>query len=465
MIYVGAKNVSGTSTYKFLERALSDRKDQEVILFQIREKGLDTRFDPIARDFVRIAAAVNLADRQVRRSTRSGHRPRSFNVTVTVSDVALWRRVSQLVEAMASFASQDLWRLEFAQSERTAGILAEPAPAADVVALFSGGLDSLCGAAHLTGRDEDVLLLTHSPPSRERVDTMVRQLPKLLRGGTPSRFHLGSISVVPEQRDTAGRRSRFQEFTRRTRPFLYLSIAAAAAIVSGARRVQMSENGALGSSLPFRRSHYGPRITRQGHSFMLEGFEKIVAALRPDHPPVRFVNPFSASTKGEACKLLLASPMVAKATLSCEYSGQQIARLKAWSQLNGLSAHRIARVRQCGLCVPCIVRRAALKRAGLPDPAGDYYFHADRTLKRIQSGRASPDLAVQPPLFAFVSVHPVYAARFASEILSTDLASFASQYMNELASIRPAVISKRRMEEVFNLQRRFARELLDYLDG
>ena len=463
MILVAADTAAGSRSLRFSRTETCSVRDDDVIPYQVRQSGIETRAVPLARDFVRIAAAVHLADRQVRRSVRSGHRPRRFSLTVPVSDARLWRPIGGLIERMATFASQDIWHLKFSTKKKIVPSPLGSNRKCDVIALFSGGLDSLCGAAHLAASAQRVLLLSHSPPGHDRVLEMVASLPEAIGSETPSTFQSATMSVVPQYRGPELRRNMFQEFTRRTRPFLYLSLASAAAIATGAGRVQMSENGALGASLPFRKSHYGPRITRQGHSFMLEGFEEILAGLRPGMPPIQFANPFRARTKGEACGSLGASAAAARLTLSCEYAGQQVARLKNWARRHDKDRD-LTSVRQCGLCVPCVVRRAALKAAGIQDDENDYYFHAPGVLRDTRDGVEPFGHGKAPPLYHFSSVQPFYAAHFARAILAMKVGDFAVQYIEELWALRPRVDTKSRMRQAFQLQRRFAEELLGFLD-
>jgi hypothetical protein len=454
-----ASTGQGEVEFEFALKGKAPSKPRPSSFFQIRQEGIAAESDEMARDLVEIAAAVNLADRFVRRSVRSGHRTRIFTLEVPVSDERRWKAVAAEVEELAGFASQDLWRLRFTRRPRDRRPEAATNPVCEVVALFSGGLDSLCGAAHLAQRDKQTLLLTHSPPGFDRV----RQMIAALNPSNPEAFQYASISIAPEQHDRAGRRTRFQEFTRRTRPFLYLSLASAAAIVTGAHEVQMSENGALGASLPFRRSHHGPRITRQGHSLIMEGFERLLSDIRPGATPIRFVNPFRSSTKGEVCAQLALDPRAAYLTLSCEYAGQQVARLRGYFANDATVARGPTTARQCGLCVPCIVRRSALRRAGIRDGRSDYFFDAAAVLRR-KPARGS-NVNESAPLFRFASVHPFYAHRFATEMLSMDLSAFSATFFNELSYLRPRIRSRSDLAEVLDLQRRFAHELLELLNG
>ena len=82
-----ASSVRGEVEFAFVLRGnAAPSKPRPSSFFEIRQKGIATESDEMARDLVEIAAAVNLADRFVRRSVRSGHRTRIFTLEVPVSD-------------------------------------------------------------------------------------------------------------------------------------------------------------------------------------------------------------------------------------------------------------------------------------------------------------------------------------------------------------------------------------------
>jgi 7-cyano-7-deazaguanine synthase in queuosine biosynthesis len=422
--------------------------------------------DAAARDLVRIAVAVHLADRLVRRTMRAGYRQRSFTVTIELEEPQRWSPQRALLEELAEFATQDRWRFVLTRSKavkRTAGVAANPtAPAPEIVALFSGGLDSLCGAAYLARRGARVAFVVHTPPGREKVRDLIARTFEAFGRPPPDPVHVVAFAVRPRQQNRDGVRTYFQEPTRRSRPFFFLALAGATALALGARRVQMGENGALGLSLPMRRGHHGPRMTRQAHTFLLDGFRRVLDGVAPGPRPWSFENPYADSTKGEACAELAGASPLAAETLSCEYGGQQAKRLRRWERATG----RANRERQCGLCVPCLVRRAALHRAGIRDGDDAYTFSARKTLRALERGRdpfAQLAPSKQPPLYNFVRAHALYAARYAEEIASLTVDRFAVQYLPELRMVRPPVADARRMRSIFALQQRFAAELTEFL--
>ena len=106
-------------------------------------------------------------------------------------------------------------------------------------------------------------------------------------------------------------------------------------------------------------SRLGSCSTRTAHPYFLHQFEAAVAALGMNH---RTLNPFMFSTKGEmlqtsrnAAFLQSLAPM----TISCSHPDAG-----RWQGLPYAN---------CGYCIPCLIRRAAMHSVGLDDPA-DYSF-------------------------------------------------------------------------------------------
>src|SRR5271167_628001 len=137
---------------------------------------------PLAADLLRIGRAVHLADRLVRRGVSIRSNLRRIEVDVCVAEPRKWREVIGLLEELAQFATGgDSWSFSFTGGATDDVFVSNGHEATDlrpnVVALFSGGLDSLCGAAYLASqKSSQPLFVTHSPPGREAVCELVRDV-------------------------------------------------------------------------------------------------------------------------------------------------------------------------------------------------------------------------------------------------------------------------------------------------
>jgi hypothetical protein len=432
------------------------------------------KYPPVAADLLRIGRAVHLADRLVRRGASMRRKLRQIELEVCVAEPRKWRPVASLLEELAEFATGgDRWTLSFSGGakddvfpQKSAGERPKAMPT--VVALFSGGLDSLCGAAHLAAeKDSRPLFVTHSPPGREKARELVKGVFTAF-GRLPSDSAFVGYRLMVYEADRSGHRTRFQEATRRTRPFFYLALAAATAIAYDVQVVQMSENGALGLSLPYRADAYGPSMARQAHTFLLNGFERL---LKEVVPRVRWTmtNPFVDKTKGEACCELGAAKHLAQYSESCEYLGRQRSVVQRWKTRNRRPAKVLGEGPQCGLCVPCLVRRAALKRAGIDDPPGSYFGSAPGILKEVwKRGSAEHFFGTKkpPPLMNMLVPNVLYMERHCNWLDGADLGEFGVQYLPELRANRDLSGGPHMdLSACHKLAKRYARELLAFLHG
>lgn len=436
--------------------------------FEWSAYGLPAPLEPLAADLLRIGCAVHLADRLIRRSASITRNLRRLEVRVGVAEPAKWRRVAPLLEELAEFATGgDRWHLSFARARQDSNYSGVQTRVhnATTVALFSGGLDSLCGAAELAQREHArPIFVTHSPPGRAATQNLLGRVFAAFGRELPQATNVGYRLELREIGRT-GARSLFQEASRRSRPFFYLSLACAAAIAHRVPRIQMSENGALALSLPHRYDAFGPSIARQAHTFLLAGFETLLDELVPKVSWV-VTNPFVNRTKGEACFELNSASRLARDSVSCEYLGRQRARVLGWKRLNARRARSLGQGPQCGLCIPCIVRRAALKRARIRDPDNEYFAHAPEVLSRIEKRKSTQQVyggSIPPPLLGMLVPNVLYMERHCQWLAEASLTEYAERFIPELRANRQ--LSATPMMDVsacHALSRRYAQEILAF---
>jgi len=416
---------------------------------------------PVATDLLEIGKAIYLADRAVRRSLRYGQRTRRIDLVIPVLQPDVWRPMAPLLESLARFASADLWTIKFDSSSQRVARQPEIEPQPEgVVALFSGGLDSLCGAAWLARRPGSPVFVTHSPPGREACLSLVQDTWKAFRRDPLPAASSVSFRLEVRERTRQGTRSMFQEPTRRTRPFFFLSLACAVAVQLGIPNIQMSENGAYALSLPFRADAHGALCSRQAHAYLLDGFRELLSRVAPALGAISIYNPFQDDTKGEECQAYLGPAWpLAKRAISCEYVGRQAAFLWAWKKKHTAATAWIGDGPQCGLCMPCLVRRAALYRykRGAGDEDRSYFFNA-RLIGKQENKH-------HPPLYSAAAAHVHHVQNFCRRIQRMSLDDFAVQYLPELRlPQRPEFLSDEALEKRYRLVRRFAGELMAYLE-
>lgn len=320
-----------------------------------------------ALDLLLTAAVAYVLDKAVPRRLANDRWTRAFSVRIPVADPATWRGVGDRLGGCLSFLTGDEWEMTFV--ERTVPLFENPPPPTlwrDVraVSLFSGGLDSLIGAIdHLSGHPERLALVGHHDATGPAGDQrrMAQQL------DTSPTFHdrmvRSSVRLRPLPPNTARASQRVisvgREHTLRSRSLVFLALGLCAARTLGDEAVLLvPENGFIAINIPLTLSRIGSCSTRTTHPYFVSELRHIAADLGLGTP---IVNPLESKTKGEAIAACTDQAMIAqlaRETVSCAHASRR--------------THWVRRsARNCGYCVPCLIRRAALHHVGW-DEGMDY---------------------------------------------------------------------------------------------
>ena len=253
------------------------------------ETAMSGALSPAWRDLIRLAAFVLAADCASKRGTltsvdNGASWRRAFRFVIPVADPDRWSQpaLRQTLERTLGFLSDDTYRFDFvAAGPRVEGAQLSFQPAGegrsfvswkqvDDVLLFSGGMDSLAGAAEeLLVRGRRPLLVSHrSSPKMQAVQRNLIEELRARSGGSAPWY----VGIDIHRHADALRR----EDTQRTRSFLFASIAGAVSWLSGQNRVRFHENGIIGLNLPISAQLQGARGTRTVHPRVLDGFARIL---------------------------------------------------------------------------------------------------------------------------------------------------------------------------------------------
>jgi hypothetical protein len=229
-------------------------------------------------DLLDVATYVYAADQAV---TRGGYRDegmghrwrRRLHLAVAVRDPARWSSpsVREQLERTLSFLSEDEYRFRFERlSEAPAGRYLRFSSdrfggAVEEVMLFSGGLDSLAGAALRAVKEGRQILMAHHL-SNPKLAPVVRGLTEELGRRQRCRPPI----LLPVRIDKGSKLSR--EPTQRTRSFLFAALGATFAGCLGLGRVSFDENGVTGPNLPPCAQVVGSRASRTTHPRALADF-------------------------------------------------------------------------------------------------------------------------------------------------------------------------------------------------
>lgn len=319
-------------------------------------KRLGVQIPSQVMDFLTIALAVTASDTFVRRADAEDGWTRRFTLQLPLHEPARWLPLKKDLERALHFLSGDMWDFEFQE-----GGYPPPVPyrqrdrfqlvrlrGLDCVCLFSGGLDSAIGAIDLLAQGRAPLLVSHAYKG-DRAHQ--EQIAKALKG----RYSRFEINADPHL--YAGE----TDITMRTRSLNFLAFAAVGACAVQAVSQQemidlyVPENGFISLNAPLTPRRIGTLSTRTTHPHFIESIQKIFDAANIH---CRILNPYQFKTKGQMatdCKNRLLLTDIVNSTVSCSH----------WKRSN----------QQCGICVPCIIRRAALHAGEITEDT-EYTFNA-----------------------------------------------------------------------------------------
>jgi len=323
-------------------------------------KRLGVQLSPAVMDFMTISLAVTAADTFVKREKAANGWVREIKLQLPLYEPEPWLALQRKLEKALHFLSGDLWSLEL-----RGGGCKPPTPyrrrdrfhlvklrQLDCVCLFSGGLDSTIGAIDLFVQGKKPLLVSHAyKGDKLHQDAIAAQLNKRC-----SRF---AVNANPQLA------SGEPDTTMRTRSINFIAFAATGCnAVSEVNQLEtvdlfIPENGFISLNAPLTSSRIGSLSTRTTHPHFLTAIKEIFESVGIK---ANIINPYQFLTKGEmiqSCRDQNALQTVIADTVSCSH----------WKRKN----------QQCGCCVPCLIRRAAIAKGGLQEPAF-YRFQDLRTI-------------------------------------------------------------------------------------
>lgn len=299
-------------------------------------------------DFTTLALAVSAADLACSRSKSADGWTRVLELEVHLCNPDPWIDLINEIESTLRFLTGDFWTLNFlpngVQPPRTT---APKLYDADCVSLLSGGVDSLIGAIDLTTQGRRPLFV--SQVAKGDAETQYKYARDL---GAIERHFQWNHRIKPAhsaERSTRGRSIVFFAFAA-------LASTAISNNATGPVEVFVPENGFISLNIPLNPGRLGSFSTKTTHPLFMKRLQNIwdnvgINAI------LRF--PYRYVTKGE----MLAS--CTNQTMLQQLVGKST------------SCGRFAtyNYKHCGRCVPCLVRRAAFLRAGIPDTTPIYVFN------------------------------------------------------------------------------------------
>jgi len=321
----------------------------------VRDEILRQKLHVAARawDFLSLTLSVIAADLAGHRSKSPDGWTREFEITVSVTDPDFWNTQRELVKNILGFLTTDRWEISFVGG----GISPEPendpvCPEEDCITLLSGGLDSFIGTIDLVANGRRPFAVSQVVTGD--ADNQ-RSFAKAI--GSLRHLQINHNTHVPNSESPPSQRARSLIFI----AYGVLAATTLARYHAGEGvTLYVCENGFISVNPPLTGARLGSLSTRTTHPVFLRLLQRLldVAGLR-----VRMENPYQLKTKGEMLR---------------ECKNQTLLRAHA-AETTSCGRFRKFGYTHCGRCVPCLVRRAAFRAAGMKDKTEYKYEDLGRT--------------------------------------------------------------------------------------
>jgi hypothetical protein len=319
----------------------------------------------IGIDLMILAAHIYAADTRISRKSESQDGwTREMRMVVPVSDPKRWKHVAELLQRMLNFLTGDRWAFSFRSRPFGFSLLAParlrlktPVPI-DRFSLFSGGLDSLIGAIDLLDNGAIPLLISHAADgSSSTAQTACFNELKARYNDIPfNRFRVTMSFPADLVQQVGG-----PESSTRGRSFLFFTIGVLAGTGLNKKfTIIAPENGVIAINVPLDPLRLGALSTRTMHPFYIARWNELLSKLEI---PGNIENPYWKCTKGEMVVDCANQDLLRRLiplTMSCSSPS------KGRWQKHGIE--------NCGYCLPCLIRRAALERAYGRDSDPTHYY-------------------------------------------------------------------------------------------
>lgn len=299
-----------------------------------------------AWDFTTIALSVAAADKAIPRKDSADGWTRMVELSICLNQPSVWNARRTELESLLRFLTGDFWTLRFLHGGVKPPKAKRPKKRdADCICLLSGGVDSLVGAINLTSKFRKPLFV--SQVARGDKATQKNYAIALGGEGLHCQWSFAVGHLGESEKSTRGRSIVF---------FAFAALAASAipSTKDSPVEIVVPENGFISLNIPLGPGRLGSLSTKTTHPVYTEGIQALWDALGI-HAKLSF--PYRYETKGDLLTNC-ADPVKLGQLIGDSVSCGKYQRNK---------------LTHCGVCVPCMVRRAAFLRSGLTDTTAKGY--------------------------------------------------------------------------------------------
>jgi 7-cyano-7-deazaguanine synthase in queuosine biosynthesis len=363
------------------------------------------RWEPLIYDAMVVAAAIEYGDRVLKRPPHGW--ARQISIRIPAHDPEKWSapELSRALHDALEFLTGDYWSLEFV-------VRSTPAPSplqeslripveTKAVLAYSDGMDSraVAGIVSQSLGDKLVRVRVGSKSWDRALDTSAREpfarVPYEVPCNMPNR-----------------------EATSRSRGFKFAMISSIAAHLAGADEIIIPESG---------QGAIGPALVHVGHAYP-DFRNHPLFAIRMERfvnqlfgTTLRFVFPRLWHTKGETLREFVSTSDESdwESTRSC-WRGNR------WASVNG-------KLRQCGVCAACMLRRLSVHAAGLME-VPDTYVCTDMSAGTLREA-LDPDFTRQTPALREYAIAGVLHMDHLADMADEDAKPLVTRHAALLTSV------------------------------
>ena len=298
-----------------------------------------------ALDFTIIAMAVVAADKAVLRKKSADGWTRKIELCIYLHDAPKWRQEKRKLEEMLRFLSGDFWVLNInALPESLVPQKKYDLRQQDCICLLSGGMDSLVGAIDLHEEGRNPLFVSQTvrgDAEHQREYAM--------------QFGINNLCQWSNNIKKKGE----SEISTRARSMVFFAFALLASCgidcnSQGRKELFVPENGYISLNMPLDPLRTGSLSTKTTHPVYMKAMQEIWNDVGIN---IDFVLPYKYKTKGEVLMDCKNQDLMKKLIFGSTSCGKYQRKLQ-----------------HCGVCVPCLVRRAAFLKNNLCDVTEGGYF-------------------------------------------------------------------------------------------
>lgn len=347
-----------------LDKNKSDIKNNIV---KILRKYGKSSLEYIYEDLLIISMGVYFADKNFSRQDSEDNWSRDIVIKIPVINLGKWETVKNDLERLLGFLSGDKWKIEFYLAEKNVfkvirSRIASSEIKVDAVSLFSGGLDSFCGAIKLLENKKKICFVSYK--EYKQIDSVQEKLFDILNECYPEvEKDINQIYNSVRKKCFVNSTEKYKnENTTRSRSFLFLCYGIAIAGINDFNTpVYIPENGFIGINVPMTESRVGSCSTRTTHPYFIDNLNNILTKVGIQN---KIENISKHETKTEIVDEVSKTKAFLKGykqTMSCSHPCS-------------LSMRRdgIATPCNCGYCYPCLIRRSSLIHVDTEDDGYAY---------------------------------------------------------------------------------------------